>query len=123
MSDVWNYFQKIKNDDNIIISINCQLCKAEYSAITSTSTLRRHLRNLHSSVYIQEDNQLEPNSSYTFAEQKHITVKLIQWIIVDLQPFNVVEQTEFQEFVHSLDSRYVLPCRQTIKEEVNLLFL
>jgi hypothetical protein len=122
MSDVWEYFQKIKNDDNVITSINCKLCEAEYGASSATTTLRRHLKNVHSSTYIQND-QSKQISPYTFSEQIHITIKLIQWLIVDLQPFNIVEQEEFQQFIYSLDPRYVLPCRQTIKENINSLFL
>lgn len=121
MSDVWPFFQKITNNDNVIISINCKACEAEYGASTSTSTLRRHLNSVHNSTYIPT-NQQKQGSPYSFAEQSHITAKLIQWIIVDLQPFNLVEQKEFQLFINSLDSRYVIPCRQTIKEEVNTLF-
>lgn len=122
MSDVWNYFQKIKNDDNIVLSINCQLCETEYGSSSSTTTLRRHLQSIHGSTYIP-NKQTNKSSSYTYAEQIHITAKLIQWIIVDLQPFNIVEQKQFQQFIHTLDPRYVLPCRQTIKEEITALFL
>ena len=41
---------------------------------------------------------------------------------MDLQPFNIVEQAEFKQFIYTLDPRYVIPCRQIIKREVNLLF-
>ena len=51
MSDVWELFQKIQDNDNVVISINCQLCEAEYGTATSTSTLRHHLISFHSSVY------------------------------------------------------------------------
>src|SRR3954464_1811982 len=120
MSDVWEYFQKIQNEDNtIILSINCQLCEAEYGISTSTTTLRRHLTGTHSSVYNQQQKQPLP---YTLAEQKHITVNLAQWISVDLQPFSVVKRIEFQQFIHTLDSCYTIPCRQTIKQEIDSLF-
>ncbi|CAB4438458.1 unnamed protein product [Rhizophagus irregularis] len=95
MSDVWKYFQKIRNNNNVIISFNCQLCKTEYGVLISTTTLRRHLRSVHTSTYVT----------------------------VDLQPFTVVEQEQFQELIYTLDPRYILPCRQTLKEEVNSLFL
>src|SRR3954449_5630217 len=39
MSDVWKYFEKVKDDDNIILSsINCQLCKAVYVISTATTS-------------------------------------------------------------------------------------
>jgi len=123
MSDVWKFFQKINDVDNVAISINCQLCEASYGLTTSTTTLRRHLSTIHSSVYTSNNSQQQSQiSPYTPSEQKHITVKLAQWISVDLQPFSVVEQVEFQQFVHTLDSRYIVPCRQTIKQEVDSLF-
>jgi len=121
MSDVWEYFQKIQDEDNtIILSINCQLCEAEYGVSTSTTTLRHHLTGVHSSVYTS--NKQKQPLPYTLAEQKHITVNLAQWISVDLQPFSVVERVEFQQFIHTLDSRYTIPCRQTIKQEIDSLF-
>ena len=57
MSDVWKLFQKIQDNDNVVISINCQLCEAEYGTATSTSTLRRHLISFHSSVYTSNNKQ------------------------------------------------------------------
>jgi len=124
MSDVWEYILKTKNNDNVIVSLNCQLCEAEYGVSTSTATLRRHLTSIHSSIYKQDkqDNQPEQNSSYTFTEQIHITIKLVEWIVVDLQPFSIVEQAEFKQLIYTLDPRYVIPCRQIIKREVNSLF-
>jgi hypothetical protein len=110
MSDVWKYIQKIKNNDNVVISLNCQLCEAEYGVTTSTATLHRHLTRIHSSVYTPI-NQPKQNSSYTFAEQIHITIKLAEWIAVDLQSFNIVEQEEFKQFVYTLDPCYVIPCK------------
>ncbi|CAB4416584.1 unnamed protein product [Rhizophagus irregularis] len=119
MSDVWEYFQKIRNDNNVIISFNCQLYKTEYEVLTSTTILRRHLRSIHASTYVYGPNLLSQNSSYTSAKQKHITTKLTQWVTVDLQSFTVVEQEQeqFQELIYTLDSRYILPYRQTLKEE------
>ena len=77
MSDVWEYFQKIKNDDNVITSINCKLCETEYEASSATTTLRQHLKSVHSSTYTQNDQPKKQISPYTFSEQMHITIKLI----------------------------------------------
>jgi len=122
MSDVWEFFQRIKDDDNVFISVKCQLCEAEYGTATSTTTLRRHLNGTHSSVYTSNNQKQRQTPSYTAAEQEHITVKLAQWISVDLQPFSVVEQVEFRQLINTLDSCYIIPCRQTITQEVDLLF-
>jgi hypothetical protein len=122
MSDVWNFFQKVKRD-NIVTSIYCQICKAEYGALTSTTSLRRHLINIHGSIYKQTNQSRRQISLYSPSKQSHITAKLAQWVAVNLQPFNMVEQREFQEFVYTLDPRYVVPCRQTIKEKADSLFI
>jgi len=83
ISDVWEYFQKIKNnDDNVVISINCQLCKTEYGALTSTTTLRRHLHSVHNSTYMS--NKPVQSDTYTFSEQRHIVAKHVKWIATDL---------------------------------------
>src|SRR3954454_6331930 len=120
MSDVWEYFQKIQDEDNtIILSINCQLCEAEYGVSTSTTTLRRYLTGIHSSVYTS--NKQKQPLLYTLAEQKHITVNLAQWISVDLQPFSVVERVEFQQFIHTLDSRYTNTMQTNYKARSNLI--
>ena len=83
------------------------MCEAEYGISTSTTTLRHHLTGTHNSVYTS--NKQKQATPYTLAEQKHITVNLAQWISVDLQPFSVVERVEFQQFIHTLDSRYTIP--------------
>ena len=95
MSDVWKHFQKIRNDDNIVTSINCQLCETEYGTTTFTTTLCCYLNSVHSSIYISDKKEQDESPPYTPDEQKHITIKLAQWIAVDLQPFCVVEQEEF----------------------------
>ena len=56
MSDVWKYFEKVKNDDNIILSINCQLCEVEYRVSTSTTTLCQYLTGTHSSTYMSNNH-------------------------------------------------------------------
>ena len=55
MSDVWEFFQRVKNDDNVVLSINCQLCEAVYGISTFTTTLRRHLLGTHSTIYTSEN--------------------------------------------------------------------
>ena len=47
---------------------------------------------------------------------------MTDWIAVNLHPFKIVEQVEFKKLVHSLDSRYVIPSRKIIKENVIIRF-
>ncbi|GES99322.1 zinc finger BED domain-containing protein RICESLEEPER 2-like [Rhizophagus clarus] len=71
MSDVWNFFQKIRNNNNVVILLNCQLCEAEYGSSTSTSTLYQYLKGAHSSTHVYRPPQKSShNFSYTAANFK-----------------------------------------------------
>src|SRR6266511_341283 len=124
VSDVWDYFQKIFDENNVLTSNKCKLCNTTFASSCATSTLRRHLQNQHTITYNSNiSNKQTKLTSYRFkpytkSEQSHITTNLVDWIAVNLQPFKVVEQVEFKRLVYSLDSRYIMPCRKTIKENV-----
>ncbi len=127
-SDVWNYFQKITDENNILKSNKCRLCNTTFAASCATTTLRRHLQKKHTITYTSNisNNQTKLTSyhfkPYTKSEQSHITTNLVDWITVNLQPFKIVEQVEFKKLVHSLDPRYIIPCRRTIKDNVIIRF-
>jgi len=44
------------------------------------------------------------------------TESLIEWIVLDLQPFSVVESESFIKMVNTLDPYYRLSSRNTIKK-------
>ena len=76
--------------------------------------LRRHLKNKHTSIYSNINSSRQTTlTSYQFrpyneAESKHITIRMIEWIAVNLQSFLVVEQDQFRQFVTTLNPRYVV---------------
>ena len=45
--------------------------------------------------------------------------KLVNWIIVECQPFRVVESASFREFIASLDSGFHVPSRHTIRNKID----
>ena len=47
---------------------------------------------------------------------KAITDKIARFIVKDLQPFRIVESTEFRGLVHCLDPRYKVPNRKQFSE-------
>src|SRR6266498_399579 len=104
VSDVWDYFQKITDENNIL--------KSKKYTITYTSKISNNQTKLTSYCF----------KPYTKSEQSHITTNLVDWITVNLQPFKIVEQVEFKKLVHSLDPRYIIPCRRTIKDNVIIRF-
>ncbi len=127
-SDVWDYFQKITDENNILKSNKCRLCNTTFAASCATTTLRHHLQKKHTITYTSNiSNKQTKLTSYRFkpytkSEQSHITTNLVDWITVNLQPFKIVEQVEFKKLVHSLDPRYIIPCRRTIKDNVIIRF-
>ena len=52
----------------------------------------------------------------TFAKKKELDELLIEMIIYDLQPFQIVENKGFKTFVKALNPGYVLPNRHTISK-------
>ncbi len=53
---------------------------------------------------------------YSSIKSKPITDSLVDFVATDLQPFTIVENPEFKLLINKLDARYILPCRQTLKE-------
>jgi hypothetical protein len=46
------------------------------------------------------------------------TGSIIEWIVLDLQPFSVVESESFIKLINKLDPHYRLPSRHTIKRSI-----
>ncbi|CAJ0909634.1 7178_t:CDS:2, partial [Entrophospora sp. SA101] len=115
VSDVWNHFEKIEDLRTMEIkSYKCNLCAKLYKSSCATSTLWRHLNNKHTSIYSNNSRQTTLTSyqfrPYSEAESKHITIRMIEWIIVNLQSFLVVEQNQFHQFVAALNPQYIITC-------------
>src|SRR5207244_2232275 len=47
---------------------------------------------------------------------------LVEWIIVNLQSFSVVTNPQFIKLINTLDPRYILPGRTSLKEKVTEYF-
>jgi len=52
------------------------------------------------------------------ARQKRLNTLLLKMIVRDFQPFSIVEDEGFKEFVHALDPSYVLPTRHLLSKEL-----
>ncbi|CAG8802448.1 16763_t:CDS:1, partial [Racocetra fulgida] len=55
---------------------------------------------------------------YNDKEQKKCDEKLITWLIIDQQPFTVVDNQYFQEFLNFFDPRYTISTRQAVKTKI-----
>ena len=47
-----------------------------------------------------------------------MNVFLLEFIITDSQPFNILKSDGFRKFCSKLDSSFAIPCDKTIKELV-----
>jgi len=52
------------------------------------------------------------------ARQKRLNMLLLKMIVRDFQPFSIVEDEGFVEFVHALDPSYVIPTRHFLSKEL-----
>jgi hypothetical protein len=121
-SKIWEYFERISEEegDNINNYITCNLCQLRLSANNSTTTLERHLRSKHKTDYDKYKSNSETKQlgywNTELLQEKH---KLfINWIITDQQPFTVVENKNFRKFLSSIQPRYKLPSRHTVKSMI-----
>ncbi|CAJ0908153.1 422_t:CDS:2, partial [Entrophospora sp. SA101] len=88
-SDVWIFFNKINNGK----------AQCYYEKMKQT-TLKL--------------NQVIPYST-TSQEYKLITDKLVNWIAMDTLPFTIVESPAFHELISSLNEKYAIPSRLSVK--------
>ena len=112
-SDVWQHFDN--NEDNS----TCKYCKKTYSKNTSTTILRRHYEKNHKKK-INKTKQTTLQFSTSTPHPDEImcdkTSSIIEWIILDLQPFSVVESESFIKLINKLDPYYRLPHAIQLKD-------
>ena len=115
-SDVWNHFDVIEERSK------CKYCTKSYSKNTSTSILWRHYYKEHDKKSGSKTKQsllqfpiITPHPDNIMHEK---TESLIEWIVLDLQPFSVVESESFIKMVNKLDPHYRLSSRHTIKRSI-----
>ena len=52
---------------------------------------------------------------YSEEKQQELRQFLVDWIIDDVQPLNIVNNSKFHQFIFQLDSAFIIPCTETIK--------
>lgn len=125
-STVWQHFEKIVDDNGNRISIKCNYCNLQYSPKSSTTTLNDHWEKKHSKVQPEGKGSIEAafskaQTTYTKLQGEEyldILNNLINWVIADCQPFRVVDNIHFKEFITSLNPRFQIPSRQTLRKKI-----
>jgi len=51
----------------------------------------------------------------TSPRKKELDTALMWMVASDFQPYNIVENKGFKEFIYTLDPRYTLPSKHTLK--------
>ncbi|XP_016103368.1 zinc finger BED domain-containing protein 4-like isoform X2 [Sinocyclocheilus grahami] len=106
-SPVWEYFDQISSN-----KVKCMLCSKELGYNNNTSSMIRHYRALHEN---KERNGCGPSQA---TRKQELDEALVTMIVKDTQPFSIVEDVGFRDFVQKLDPSYVLPTRQAVKAMV-----
>ncbi|XP_059196354.1 zinc finger BED domain-containing protein 4-like [Centropristis striata] len=105
-SSMWEHFEQISPN-----KVKCLLCAKELGYNNNTSSMLRHFRALHEN---SEGNVAGPSP---VSRKKDLDDALVSMIVKDTQPFSIVEDTGFREFVAKLDPTYILPTRKAMVEE------
>ncbi|KAF0742811.1 zinc finger BED domain-containing protein 4-like, partial [Aphis craccivora] len=140
-SNIWNNFTIFYQSHYIA---KCDICLKKYSFKSTLTNLKKHLCNCHgidlsnspkvSTYIIKINKQIDdpapdqspiPSSLNTFSLNqvsnstvcKHKQTSVSNYLFVkDFQPFKVVEDLGFKEFVKALNPSYELPNRNTISK-------
>ncbi|XP_076853561.1 E3 SUMO-protein ligase ZBED1-like [Brachyhypopomus gauderio] len=131
VSPVWKHFEQISPDKVLhIICLNimkcvttiiftsrifhskvkCLLGSKQLGYNNNTSSMLRHYRACHEN---NEGNGIGPAKAVTRKEE--LDEALVSMIVKDTQPFSIVEDKGFRDFVAKLDPTYVLPTRKAGK--------
>ncbi|CAG8831575.1 22131_t:CDS:2, partial [Cetraspora pellucida] len=78
----------------------------------TTSNLIHHLSSVH-----VNDNKTHPKARNDF-----LIRSLLKFIIRENMPLNLVSKESFQEFVHNLDSAFIMPCEKTVKQLIHVTY-
>lgn len=118
---VWKHFKKMtieKENDQTETYILCHICQRHLSANNSTTTLERHLKSKHPDVYNNLGQDEAKPKPWTTEIQKEKHKLFINWVITDQQPFTIVENLNFKKFIASIQPKYKIPSRHTIKDMI-----
>jgi hypothetical protein len=102
----------------------CKKCDKEFSKTSSVTTLRRHLRQIHSVIApkIQRTLHEYRDDPHNSIDQEKRDEAVINWIICDLQSISVVENEEWRKMISVFDTRYRFHNRTTIHDYIMLKF-
>ena len=144
-SSVWNHFGFLKENDGPVdkTKVACKLCPMKtilkYSG--NTTNLTDHLRRKHSKFLKEQSESTSSDAKaatvmqtthssqqvlstmfsaklpHSSSRAKAISGAILQFIVKDLRPFSVVQNSGFQNLLHVLEPRYTIPSRQHFSDK------
>ncbi|CAG8766064.1 13196_t:CDS:1, partial [Cetraspora pellucida] len=126
-SKIWNYFDPFQDKNNLTNTVghctvkiihNNRQAKCNKIIVTGGGSTENFWDHLGAIYRITKDNNTkftksnQQNIKYTFQnpmQQKLQNQALVEFIIEDDQPLNILESKKFQIFIASLDPNYKLP--------------
>ncbi|XP_031099749.1 zinc finger BED domain-containing protein DAYSLEEPER-like [Ipomoea triloba] len=141
---VWDHFEKIKNNEDIVIKAKCLYCLKMFACQSKkhgTSSMRNHILNCLKNPHSKDTReslltfQPAPSSAGTESsqgtegvsgtwvfDQDLIRRALAEMIIVDELPFRIVEGQGFRKFVLVCCPMFKIPSRWTINRDIFKIF-
>ena len=134
LSEVWDYMTKLSES-----TVKCNVCSKIFKFSGTTSNLKNHLKLKHvlpkdlppiaetdqspstSRAIVLPESQPRIAASFNqlgSARKKKLDNLLLGLVTKDMQPFTIVEDKGFREFVQGLDPRYQLPSRKYISSSL-----
>ena len=123
-AEVWKYFD-IRTEHHSDHPV-CKSCGQVFSQKTGNSSLKRHLKSHQ--IFISKKNLQQttinfqtiiPHSSIKQEARDHA---IVIWIIVNQQPFAIIENKYFRSMISKFDPKYKFPNRATIKKMIMELY-
>jgi len=122
-AEVWKYFDiRTEHHPNHPV---CKSCGQVFSQKTGNSSLERHLKahQILISKNLQQTTinfqTITPHSPTEQAARDHA---IVIWIIVNQQPFAIIENKYFRSMISKFDPKYKFPNRATIKKMIMELY-
>lgn len=118
------HFEKVDGDNE---KVKCKLCSAVLSTGGGTSNMLSHLKRKHSNILIPSETDtsvgqnVDASSSQenpSLADFKKADQALTLMIAIDFQPFSVVDDKGFRNFVKCINPNYKIPDKRVIRYEL-----